>query len=105
MSSVLSAVFDGLHSEDNTHILSTHDPMLESDLSTILDEEESPDQHKKILLRLRESVYNRNVNGLEGQKEAINIALNLIVKVQPYKFKLKHLIMNEFSNVVQRKIE
>lgn len=104
MSLVLSAVFDDLKSEDNTRILSTHDPMLESDLSKILDEEESQNQHKKILLRLHESIYNRNVNGLEGQKEAISIALKLIVKVQPYKFKLKHSIMNQFSNIIERKI-
>ena len=79
--------------------------MLESDLSTILNEEESQEQHMKIISRLRESIYNRNVNGLEGQKEAINVALKLIFKVQPYKFKLKHLIINEFSNITLRQIE
>ena len=80
----------------------SHDPTLEHDLSSCLNDKVA------FLKRLATSVYNSNVHGLEGQKECLIIAEKCI-KMHDAENSISSQLMSSinlhFFNIIQRKLD
>ena len=80
----------------------SHDPTLEDDLSSCLNDKVA------FIRRLGTSVYNSNVHGLEGQKECLRIAEHCIkrhdVTNSMNMSQLMSSINLHFFNIIQRKV-
>jgi hypothetical protein len=82
----------------------SHDPMLEYDLSLCLNDKAA------FIRRIEKSVYDSNVNGLEGQKECLRIAQKCIeenddVENSNLMSQLVSSIHLHFCNIIQRRLD